>query len=118
MTKRITRRRALLGASAALLYPVVHGKEAGSDLESASATSTGSEFFHGVASGDPDESSVVIWTRLSGYHAPVICRWLVATDENFSEVITTGKQQTNGARDYTVKVLVEGLEPGQQYYYE
>lgn len=118
MTKKVTRRRALLGASAALLYPVVHGKEAGSDLASESAASTGSGFFHGVASGDPDASSVVIWTRLSGYQAPVTCRWLVATDENFSHVVTTGKKRTDGALDYTVKVLVEGLEPGRQYYYK
>jgi alkaline phosphatase D len=118
MTNKITRRRALLGASAALLYPVVNGKEAGSHQESEAEARKSSVFAHGVASGDPDESSVVIWTRLSGSLAPVYCRWLIAADENFSHVIRSGKQQTDRARDYTVKVLVEGLEAGKQYYYK
>ncbi|MFT6438144.1 MAG: alkaline phosphatase D, partial [Candidatus Azotimanducaceae bacterium] len=118
MKNKITRRRALLGASAALLYPVVNGKEASSQQDSEAEIRKGSAFAHGIASGDPDESSVVIWTRLSGSQAPISCRWLVATDENFSHVITSGKQQTDEAHDYTVKVLVKGLEAGKQYYYK
>jgi len=115
MAPRITRRNALLGASAALLYPAAHGGQ--------QQPETGTErkhrvFAHGVASGDPDESSVVIWTRISGAQASGSCRWLVSTDNSFIKVVSSGIQQTDQTLDYTVKVVVSGLTPGQQYYYK
>lgn len=112
MTTKITRRQALLAASAAVLLPVAHGQ--GSTPKRPSSTI----FSHGVASGDPDESSVVIWTRLSGSEGALSTRWRVATDNSMLNVVASGNAQTDQSRDYTVKVVVEDLDPGQQYFYD
>lgn len=112
MTTKITRRQALLAASAAILLPVAHGQ--GSTLTRPSSKI----FAHGVASGDPDESSVVIWTRLSGSEGALSTRWRVATDNSMLNVVASGNAQTDQSRDYTIKVVVEDLDPGQQYFYD
>lgn len=112
MTRKITRRQALLAASAAMLLPVAYGQKA-------PATSPSSKVFaHGIASGDPDESSVVIWTRLSDSTESVAAQWRVATDIKMINVVASGAVQTDRSRDYTVKAIVDGLKPGQQYYYQ
>ncbi len=75
-------------------------------------------FYHGVASGDPGAESVVIWTRVTpDYHRKVKVDWEVATDSNMETVVASGRFETDSLRDYTVKVLPEGLEPGRRYYY-
>jgi alkaline phosphatase D len=75
-------------------------------------------FAHGVASGDPRHTSVIIWTRISPEKAgaaPV--RWIVATDEKLRRVVASGEVTTDETRDYTVKIDVEGLQPGRVYRY-
>lgn len=77
-------------------------------------------FFHGVASGDPLEDRVIIWTRVTPETLdgnPVQVTWRVATDTRFSNVVKSGTFTTNSSRDYTVKVDVTGLEAGKTYYY-
>ncbi len=85
-----------------------------------------SHFAHGVASGDPRPTSVVIWTRVtptsastpgSGAGPAVIVRWQVATDQRFRRVVCSGHVGTDHRRDHTVKVDVTGLQPGRSYYY-
>jgi alkaline phosphatase D len=76
-------------------------------------------FAHGVASGDPLPTRVILWTRLT-YEEPPERRFVdyeVGTDPEFSEVITEGTIQTGPARDWTVKADATGLEPGTTYYY-
>ena len=77
-------------------------------------------FYHGVASGDPLEDRVVIWTRvtpdsLDGKAVEV--DWKMATDPELKNVVRRGTSTTNGSRDYTVKVDVDGLQAGTTYYY-
>lgn len=75
-------------------------------------------FNHGVASGDPLQDRVVIWTRVTPENAgPVPVRWIVARDRELTDVVKTGVVETNEARDYTVKVDVEDLRPGAPYFY-
>lgn len=78
-------------------------------------------FAHGVASGDPGATDVVLWTRLSLSTADAMTRtevkWQIANDESFSEVIADGNAQTSAAQDWTVKILAGGLEPGATYFY-
>lgn len=73
-------------------------------------------FRHGVASGDPDDSSVVLWTRITGTEVPQVL-WEVSADMAFSDVVTSGSFLTGPDRDYTVKLLADGLQPGTVYYY-
>jgi alkaline phosphatase D len=76
------------------------------------------QFLQGVASGDPAADAVILWTRVTpDVEGDITVSWEVATDSNFSQVITNGQMITNKNRDYTVKVDAVGLEAGQQYYY-
>ncbi len=81
--------------------------------------STLKPFYHGVASGDPLNDRVIIWTRVtpddSVMSIPVT--WEIAEDPSFSSIYKTDILSTSPARDYTVKVDVDGLQPGQYYYY-
>lgn len=73
-------------------------------------------FRHGVASGDPDSTSVVLWTRLTA-PAALEVEWELAADRGFTRIIRHGRMPTDAECDFTVKVLAEGLEPGRSYYY-
>lgn len=73
-------------------------------------------FRHGVASGDPDATSVVLWTHVSGAESLEV-EWELATDPAFGQLVQTGRFATGPERDFTVKVVAEGLRPGGQYYY-
>lgn len=79
-------------------------------------------FRHGVASGDPDASSVVLWTRLSpealaGAADRLTARWQAARDRDFAEIVAEGEAMTGPSRDWTVKAVAGGLEPGGTYFY-
>lgn len=80
-----------------------------------------SPFLHGVASGDPLQDRVILWTRLTPEATsaqdehPV--EWEVATDVDFSDIVASGVFTTSQQRDYTVKVDAAGLDPGTRYAY-
>jgi len=73
-------------------------------------------FRHGVASGDPDQTSVVIWTRVSA-DQPLKVKWEVARDAAFTQIVQQGEALASPEQDHTVKVLVSGLRPGGRYHY-
>lgn len=76
------------------------------------------QFLHGVASGDPMQDAVILWTRVTPDSAgDVKVSWQVASDAAFSQLVTTGEMVTNANRDYTVKVDARGLRAGQNYFY-
>jgi alkaline phosphatase D len=76
-------------------------------------------FAHGVASGDPLPTQVIIWTRVTPTlgMGQVSVTWIVARDSALSQVVKRGRVTTNAAKDYTVKVDVTALRPGQVYFY-
>ena len=76
-------------------------------------------FDHGVASGDPLQDRVILWTRITvGTEASdVPVKWTVAKDEAFEQVAAQGTFHTHATRDYTVKIDVTGLEAGCDYFY-
>lgn len=92
---------------------------AAAGLRSAMAFSRSrTSFRHGVASGDPTDSAVIIWTRIStasGQEREV--NWQVATDAAVQHVVAKGSVSTGPWRDFTVKADVTGLAPGRQYFY-
>lgn len=83
--------------------------------------SDGGAFAHGVASGDPGPTSVVIWTRVTPPAAVSDARativWEAAADEAFTDMRGKGEAETGAARDWTVKVELNDLGPGAHYYY-
>ncbi|ADG09031.1 alkaline phosphatase [Caulobacter segnis] len=76
-------------------------------------------FEHGVASGDPLQDRVILWTRVTAPDAklPVGVRWDVAIDPDFKTIVRQGHATTDAGRDHTVKVDVTGLKPGTEYHY-
>ena len=76
-------------------------------------------FYHGVASGDPTNNSVVIWTKLtldkSVKEASV--NWEISKDSLFSQIIQQGISITNTDKDFTVKERIENLKSNQTLYY-
>ncbi|MBC7437281.1 MAG: alkaline phosphatase D family protein [Bdellovibrionales bacterium] len=75
-------------------------------------------FQHGVASGDPLQDRVILWTRVTAA-APGAMQvsWELAADANFGVMLATGTATTSAAQDYTVKVDATGLLPGAVYFY-
>jgi len=75
-------------------------------------------FLHGVASGDPLADRVILWTRVTHDGAGDIpIRWLVTTDVELQDVVTSGEAVASAERDWTVKVDAVGLSPRTWYYY-
>lgn len=100
-------RRSLLAASAASLAIALPGR--------AFAQST-TGFTHGVASGDPGQTRVILWTR---YVAPNATRLKVeiARDEQFTRPVLTGETEASPARDHCAHAVAEGLPSGSWLYY-
>ncbi|GET37491.1 twin-arginine translocation pathway signal [Microseira wollei NIES-4236] len=80
---------------------------------------TDNVFVHGVASGDPLEDRVVIWTRVTTpTPEPVEVNWKIASDSNLSNIIASGTALAQADADYTVNVDVTGLAPASRYFYQ
>src|SRR5574338_520034 len=72
----------------------------------------------GVASGDPDPNSVILWTRRpfnAGDRQNLTVE--VAEDEQFRRVVASAPAPVSAASDWTTRVLVGGLKPAQVYWY-
>lgn len=104
----ITRRHFLAGASASVLAAAAHSQNLPNQASQL--------FAHGVASGDPTHNSVIIWTRLSVFSAAQV-QWQVALDKTFTHIVKSGAKLARADSDFTVKVDVTGLKPGQTYFY-
>ncbi|MBT0585180.1 alkaline phosphatase D family protein [Alteromonas oceanisediminis] len=82
------------------------------------------KFEHGVASGDPSEDGIVIWTRVSPINEKeatsrnIDVSWQLSIDRQFENPVSQGIYRTSKANDFCVKVLVEKLEAGQTYFYK
>lgn len=96
-------------------------------------------FTHGVASGDPLPSSVILWTRAAPMMAsdnsnvtvegfvplynhetkeyvqasknPVCVQYKVGTDRKFQRIVSRGKAYTTSDIDWTIKVSFFSLSP-------
>jgi alkaline phosphatase D len=76
-------------------------------------------FPQGVASGDPRDTSVVLWTRVvrGNDTGDVTLRVEVASDAGFKSLVASQMVTATAASDHTVRVLVTDLGPGAAYYY-
>ena len=103
-------------------------------------------FTHGVASGDPTASAVILWTRLSPEvdnsdsnvtvsgtapmydreneryvavsKAPVCVEYRVSEKKDMRKAVDKGVVWTSSDVDWTVKVDATGLKPFRYYYYQ
>ncbi len=61
-------------------------------------------FNHGVASGDPLEGKVILWTRVTPQKpGPLETILEISENENFSKIVFLKKLQTSSLSDYTIK---------------
>ncbi|MEL7021429.1 MAG: alkaline phosphatase D family protein, partial [Bacteroidota bacterium] len=93
-------------------------------------------FYHGVASGDPTQNSIIIWTRVTPDDrakehtaTSIDVDWYFSSSPDLSgggfstNIIRQGTFSTNQDRDFTVKVAIENLtsaelvNPDGWYYY-
>jgi len=85
-----------------------------------SANASGPVFSHGVASGDPTQSAIILWTRLideADKSKPLAGEWQVSEAEDFAQIAAGGTFRTGPKSDHTVKVDAIGLKPGTDYHY-
>ena len=72
----------------------------------------------GVASGDPDPHSVILWTRRPfDERRRHVLTVEVAEDEGFRRVVAHAPAPVSAASDWTTRVLVGGLKPARVYWY-
>ena len=121
MTKKMNRRELIqktLAGFGALSLPISL-TACGDDADSNTQPNTQVQFLHGVASGDPLQTQMIIWTRVTptDSSARLEVQWEVAKDVDFKHITATGKVLTTAAQDFTVKVDVTGLAAGQVYFY-
>ncbi|HEX3757260.1 MAG TPA: PhoD-like phosphatase N-terminal domain-containing protein, partial [Kofleriaceae bacterium] len=95
--------------------PAPPGPDGGTTLDPPGTFS----FPQGVASGDPRDTSVVLWTRaVRGTDTvDVSLQVEVATDPKFSGIVASRTVSATAATDHTVRVLITGLGPGTSYFY-
>lgn len=120
MSEKISRReliqKSLFGFGALSLPVAFTGCNDGSDEESSEIQA---DFLHGVASGDPLQDRVILWTRLTplDLNARLRVTWEIATDDQFKQNLKTGTVETTKTDDFTVKVDATGLQADTIYYY-
>ncbi|GIH73824.1 alkaline phosphatase D family protein [Planobispora longispora] len=126
LSRRVFMSVAAAGASGLVLNGT--GQAAGVTPAMRSRALAGDPFILGVASGDPSQDGVVLWTRLAldpfglnGRGAmparDVEVRWQLAADERFTKVVRSGSATAGWQRAHSVHVELEGLEPGREYFY-
>lgn len=87
---------------------------------------TAEPFSLGVASGDPNATGVVLWTKLApkptepdgGMKPEVVSvAWEVAEDESMKKVVAQGTSLATPQLGHSVHVEVNGLKPERWYWY-
>lgn len=119
MTNTISRRALIkksLAGFGAVSLPISMTACHGDDQ---SSNSNEIEFLHGVASGDPLQDRVILWTRITPNNltASYELQWEISLDEKFSNIVQVGKIKTSAAKDFTLKVDALNLNENTQYYY-
>lgn len=80
------------------------------------ARSFGRGFTHGVASGEPGQTRVLLWSRFVA-EQDTLLDWQVSDSMDFARVVSSGSTSASASRDWCVKAWADGLTPGTWYYY-
>ena len=116
-------RRLFLAYGGALSSIPLLGQSAQADTAPSFASDP---FSLGVASGDPDHQSVVLWTRLAPQplqpaggmpNKSVAVRWELAGDDSMKSIVASGFTAATPQLGHSVHVEPEGLEPDRWYWY-
>jgi alkaline phosphatase D len=112
------KRRSFLGAAAAAGAAAAWGGARAAPSKRA-WTERRDLFPEGVASGDPQGDSVILWTRRppGPDGKPPRLTLEVAEDPDFQRVVATAPAPSSADADWTVRVMVGGLKPACEYWY-
>lgn len=76
-------------------------------------------FVFGVASGDPTQSSVILWTKvLKDDFLPVEIQFAIAQDSMLTNVVQRGTMMIDSNSAFSFKKKIEMLAPGTTYFYQ
>jgi alkaline phosphatase D len=111
-------RRAFVEMAIAMGATVAWGKPFGASSNVA-WRETRDFYPEGVASGDPDSSSVLLWTRRPPVNGSTVSKLNVevAADDAFKRVVAAAETPISAGADWTCRVLVGGLKPAHVYWY-
>ena len=111
MKRRDFLRLSATGAGLAALAPVAVG--------CAPEPEATTVFSCGIASGLHSPNAVVLWTRLDPRLTDsTTVDWQLATGPDLGDVVASGTAPAPADHDHCVKILVERLEPGRDYWYQ
>jgi len=113
-----TTRRALLAQASALGAALAFGRSCAHETV-AVRTERRDLYPQGVASGDPQADSVILWTRREPDAGASAHRLMVEVsgDEAFTRVVARGDVEVSAATDWTCRFLAAGLRPAREYWY-
>lgn len=121
--RRISRRTLLAYGTALASIPLMARRTGAADRK---VTFPSDPFSLGVASGDPDANSVVLWTRLApkplepygGMPAETVAvNWELAEDESFQRIAAKGIANATPQLAHSIHALAQGLAPDRWYFY-
>lgn len=119
-SRRQLLRMAMYTAAASMARPVAAGGGA------ASTAFLNDPFSLGIASGDPSADGAVIWTRLAPVpldpdggmpQHPVEVGYEVASDDQFTQIVRSGRALAKPDAAHSVHVELHGLAPGRPFFY-
>ena len=73
-------------------------------------------FTHGVASGEPSQGSVLLWTRYFG-NGDVKLTAEISANADFAGAKISGEVEAKADRDHIAKITAQGLDPDSWYFY-
>jgi alkaline phosphatase D len=119
----LSRRLFLAYGSALAALPAIAARTSAADRKVAFSADP---FALGVASGDPDATGALLWTKLAPKPADpdggmkpeaVPVRWEVASDETMKTIVATGTSIATPQLGHSVHAEVRGLKPDRWYWY-
>jgi alkaline phosphatase D len=115
-TPRPTRRELIGAAAASAAFAAVPPAWAKRLLSQRAHVGQG-RFLDGVASGEPSNTAVTFWSKLTTSRPTSGARLIVARDEDMRKVVATTVVPTGRSIDGTLKARVGGLKPHSHYYF-
>lgn len=119
MNRRNFFEKSLLVAGGFMIAPIYISCNEDDDIDIGIPDLSTDNFFEGVASFDPTDSKVIIWTRFTpdAGSSNIVINWQIASDQNFNDVVRSGEFVTGADRDYTVAIDVQELPSNSKFYY-
>ena len=111
-------RRSLLGLISSSTF-VLSASPGAAASEPLPANQPGLRFDQGVASADPQQNAVMLWTRAQPERASEQVKLLVqvSSDPDFASIVVDSLLETSSDSDYTVRAYITGLQADTHYYY-